>query len=44
MAYRPLPDASQIEVRENLDSRFRAALTRLTEGPEYTTGFILSET
>lgn len=43
MAYRPLPDASQIEVWGNLDSRFRAALTRLTEGPEYTTEFILSD-
>lgn len=43
MAYRPLPDASLIEVGGSLDDRFRRAMRRLTEGPEYTKEFILSD-
>jgi DUF1680 family protein len=43
MAYRPLPDASFIRAEGDLDDRFRRALRRLTEGPEYTEEFVLSD-
>lgn len=43
MPYRTLPDASSIHVAGNLDRRFRRAMERLTEGPEYTREFILSD-
>jgi rhamnogalacturonyl hydrolase YesR len=43
MPYQPLPDASLIQVEGNLDHRFRRALLRLMEGPEFNREFILSD-
>ncbi len=43
MSSRPLPYGGLIEARGSLDRRFRMALSRLTNGPEYTEEFILSD-